>query len=281
MIVPKQTYIIPFKEKIRSLGPKEICENRYRCAVDVLRGGDGGEHGKILYKTILQKKTLGMDKLTILDIGTARGFSSIIMARALIDTGLDGKVYTVDIIDHHKKLCWHVQKQKDDEPLAEINITRFQIWNKWFKNESVKILPMTEKSLNVLEKWKYGMIDIAFLDGCHTYKSVKNELELLHPLLNRGGICILDDYHLGLNTIQIPFVNFLFRIVRKITGKNILSNFDFFIVKQKFFGIKKAVYEFMNQYHDQYTFEIIMMPSRIEGRQNDDYSLAVIKKIKN
>ena len=55
----------------------------------VLRGGDGGEHGVLLYKLIMEGAR-GGKPLVVLDVGTARGFSAITMARAMLDGELEG-----------------------------------------------------------------------------------------------------------------------------------------------------------------------------------------------
>jgi len=54
--------------------------NWHKKAVLYLRGGDGGEHGPILYNLVKTRKAK-----RILDIGTARGFSALYMAKALVD----------------------------------------------------------------------------------------------------------------------------------------------------------------------------------------------------
>ena len=44
---------------------------------------------------------------TIVETGTARGFSSICMSKALIDANTNGKIYTVDILPHDTKMYWN------------------------------------------------------------------------------------------------------------------------------------------------------------------------------
>ena len=63
----------------------------YRTAATVLRGGDGGEHGRLLYKLVLGMSSQRGGRLVVLDVGTARGFSAIAMARAMLDGELEGR----------------------------------------------------------------------------------------------------------------------------------------------------------------------------------------------
>ena len=104
-----------------------VPEEWYRTAARVLRGGDGGEHGLLLYKLVVGGRR-GEEPLVVLDVGTARGFSAITMARAMLDGELEGRVYSVDVIGHHEPLNWHGTKQDADEPLAGVEISRSEIW---------------------------------------------------------------------------------------------------------------------------------------------------------
>ena len=66
----------PLEHKLDELDAPEISAEWYRAAGRVLRGGDGGEHGLLLYKLIMEGAR-GDGTLVVLDVGTARGFSAI------------------------------------------------------------------------------------------------------------------------------------------------------------------------------------------------------------
>ena len=85
-----------------------IDEEFYIKIIEHLRGNDQREHGKILY--FLAKKHKARN---IYDAGTARGFSAVIMAKAIQDNDLTGKVYTYDNIPNDKKIAWHAKKQPE------------------------------------------------------------------------------------------------------------------------------------------------------------------------
>ena len=63
----------------------------------------------------------------------------MIMARALLDGTLGGRVYTIDVLGHDQPINWHSAtegKQDEDEPLASVEISRSEIWSRWFAEEA-------------------------------------------------------------------------------------------------------------------------------------------------
>ena len=65
---------------------------------------------------------------------------------------------------------------------------------KKFKN-NVKILQGYSK--NILSKMDLRIIDFVFLDGGHSYETVKNDLDLLTTNLKKNSIIICDDYNIN------------------------------------------------------------------------------------
>ena len=49
----------------------------------------------------------------------------------------------------------------------------------------------------ILKKVDMSKIDYVFLDGGHTYKTVKNDLECCLDVINANGIVMCDDYNFG------------------------------------------------------------------------------------
>ena len=291
LIISKGASVTPLERKLAELHTNDLSNDWYCRASRILRGGDGEEHGLLLYKLILQRLDCNRP-LVILDVGTARGFSSITMARALLDANQVGIIYTVDVIDHNEFRNWHSRragKQEDDEPLAEIVITRSEIWNKWFQDEAARITPIINESWRVLNDWNYGPIDVVFLDGDHTYGAVRKELSLLDSLMAPGGVIVLDDYHLGSSVVRIHsrFINGFIKIVVGPVFRKTWPSFgqrwrlgtdnEFMLVKQRYSGIRKAVREFLEEREDRWSLELISMPSRGDY-QGDDYSLALLTR---
>ena len=201
-MMPRGAFVTPLELKLSQLGATEVTSEWYRRARRVLRGGDGGEHGLLLYKLCRCIAERG-DPLVALDVGTARGFSALSIARAILDAGASGHVYTVDVVGHDEPREWHIAKQLDDELEGGPPMSRSQIWKRWFAEESAVVSPIAGRSLEVLKTWPHGPIDLAFIDGSHAYEDVSGELELLDPLMAEHCAIVLDDYHLGVVAARV------------------------------------------------------------------------------
>ena len=283
--------VTPLELKLSEIEANDMPESFYHRASRILRGGDGGEHGLLLYKLLTSKHSnCPRHPILSLDVGTARGFSAIAMARAILDADIQGRIYTVDIIDQHEPRNWHVAKQQSDEPLVGVQIARSKIWDQWYEEEAKVISPITGRSSEVLKSWNHGDIAFAFIDGDHRYHVVKADLEMLDTLMAEGGQIVLDDYHTGISATRIPLPSrianltsyYLERCLGKIGTKpaNILRSIfgndnEYIITRHKFYGIKRAIHEFLEERPDRWSLEIITMPARGDY-QGDDYSLALL-----
>ena len=94
---------------------------------------------------------------TIVEIGTNLGVGSISMALALKDNNIDGHIYTFEM---HQSLSSKAKCQANQ--LKVLDYIDFHVG----ESDSVK-------SLNLKE------IDLAFIDGNHTYEGVKKDFENL------------------------------------------------------------------------------------------------------
>ena len=134
----------------------DVDEEWHRRAVLYLRGGYGGEHGPFLYRLVF-----GMRPRTVLDIGTARGFSALYMAKAMVDAGIDGYVYTIDTKPHDEPLRWHSPKQFLD-PFKDREVSRREILSSFEEEIVGRVVFLTGRSSEVLRDWRYGKVDLAF-----------------------------------------------------------------------------------------------------------------------
>lgn len=287
-VVPNGVGVIALERKLVQLDCGYLPGDWYWLASRVLRGGDGGEHGKLLY-SLVTRLSCGNRSIVALDVGTARGFSAIAMARAIMETRFGGMVYTLDVVDHERVVGWHSKKHDAADPLANLTMARSEIWQRWFREEQKVIVPITGRSSDVLREWSFGRVDIAFLDGSHTYNDVMTELCLLDSLLDEGGVILLDDYHLGVSVARVRsravnligwtighVVGIVWPKIRGISPSLGASN-EYLLVKRRFHGIRKAVDEFMQQSFGRWSLEIVSMPSR-GNYQGDDYSLALLTR---
>ena len=285
-LIPEGASVTPLGRKLAELDAPEAPSDWYARAAGVLRGGDGGEHGLLLYKLTASLAERGHPPV-VLDVGTARGFSAIAMARAMMDAGLSGRVYTVDVVGHHEPVGWHSAKHDLGDPLAGVEMARSEIWDRWFPDEAAWVSLITGRSTDVLDGWRHGPIGLAFLDGSHAYEDVKGELAALDPLMAEHGTIVLDDYHPGVAAVRVRsrLLNAAAWAVGAVLGKawppagrlspRLGDGNEFALVRRRFHGVRKAVAEFLEERPGRWRLDIVSMPSRGEY-QGDDYSLAVL-----
>ncbi len=146
------------------------------------------QHGRILYaelsKYIQQRYK---DKLNVLETGTARGFSSVCMSKAIYDNNCDGRIHTIDIIPNNKKIYWNsISDTEGKKTRPEL----LKNWNKYIH----RIEFYTGNSVNVLQKINLDRVNFAFLDGSHNKKKVEIEFNWVEKRQLKNDIIIFDDY---------------------------------------------------------------------------------------
>ena len=107
--------------------------------------------------------------INILETGTARGFSSIMMAKILDKFNVDGKINTIDLVDKFDN-CIKVAQLGRKITINECVEEWKDLANKYIKFNKGN----SKKILNDLDK-KLDRINFAFLDGAHTHKDVLYE----------------------------------------------------------------------------------------------------------
>ena len=126
--------------------------------------------------------------INILETGTARGFSSICMAKILEMHDISGNIYTMDMIDLWENCLKAKQLNR--------SITTNEVVEEWkdivekyihfIKGDSSKKLIELDSSLN--------RIHFAFLDGAHSYDKLMEELLYVEKKQLSGDVIICDDY---------------------------------------------------------------------------------------
>ena len=288
LVLPKDAAVVGLEDRLARIDTAELSDDWYRRAVTVLRGGDGGEHGKLLYKLALAVLPAQPDAIT-LDVGTARGFSALVMARAMQDAKLIGTVYTVDTVGHSESVNWHIEKHSQDDPLVGLSISRREIWDRWYRDGSSAVVVAKGRSVELLSSWKHGPIGVAFLDGSHSYEDVRQELALLDGLMVETGVILLDDYHLGevVGRIRSRALNLLAWLIGQATGwvskrfralaPRLGQATEYRLVKQRFSGVKRAVDEFMESGDGCWSMEAVAMPRR-GTYQGEDYCTVILSR---
>ena len=150
-------------------------------------------HGKVLYSSLreyISKNQTNLENIVILETGTARGFSSLCMAKALNDSNKSGSILTFDVLPHTKKIYWNCVTDH-----LEGAITRQKLLEPW-KNLIEKYIFFYQGYSNIeLKKIGLERINFAFLDGAHTYEDVLFEFKIIEKHQEKGDIIVLDDYN--------------------------------------------------------------------------------------
>ena len=141
------------------------------------------------------KKKNNFETINIFETGTARGFSSVCMSKALIDSGFIGKIDTIDIIPHTKKIYWNSISDIEGKK------NRMELLINW-KNEVKNINFIEGLTSKVLKNFPDKKINFAFLDAQHDMESVLDEYNFLKDRQQKGDIIIFDDVSSNFNEIR-------------------------------------------------------------------------------
>lgn len=146
------------------------------------------QHGRLLYAlTRARIASLGgTPHFSILETGTSAGFSSLCLAKALVDGAASGHVITIDALEHDRKQYWNKFGDEDGQR------TRRELLAGW-KEESERIIFLAGFSSRVLSKVGIQRIHLAFLDGSHFSENVLEEYEFVKRHQVPGDLIIFDD----------------------------------------------------------------------------------------
>jgi len=179
-------------------------------------------HGYLLYATIRQylDNNKEIKSMNILETGTARGFSSLVMAKALADSKRTGKILTIDILPPCKPIYWNCIHD------LQGRTTRLQLLKKWNKLVEQYVIFLQGYSDVILKQIEMSRIHIAFLDGAHDYLTVKNELIYTSSHQAKGDVIVCDDYTKNQYPALVKAVNefishgdYTYKIYRSSSGR--------------------------------------------------------------
>ncbi len=146
-------------------------------------------HGRVLYAALRRMIDQNApQRITIVETGTARGFSAVCMAKALADSRVPGTLVTFDVLPHHVPMYWNCI---DD---TEGPKSRAQLLGPWHDLLEGTCVFHRGDSLIELPKLKVSRINLAFLDGVHTYEYVMGEFHLIAAAQREGDVVVFDDY---------------------------------------------------------------------------------------
>lgn len=164
------------------------------------------ERGILLYSLIAKYKPRN-----VLEIGTAKGYSTLCMAWAMHDHNIPGTIYTID-----PTLDTKFEIKIDDE----INIlSTSQLWNKVASDKWLsKIKPLSGYSGAIMDKYKFPKIDFAYIDGHHVFEAVEHDFYAFLNISSNNFRILFDDYALSDG-------------VTKLVDDDVSKNFDGVLIK--------------------------------------------------
>jgi len=147
------------------------------------------QHGFILYKALMNYTINSkLQQLKIVEIGTAKGFSALCMAKALEDLNINGMINTIDILDHERPIYWNSIKDHERKmSRKELLLGYSELCDKYIQY-------ICGKSETELTKLMKERIHFAFIDGEHYYENVKYDGEMIAKMQVSGDIIVFDDY---------------------------------------------------------------------------------------
>ena len=123
---------------------------------------------------------------TLVEVGVWEGVNAMLLRRLFPEASfylIDSWEPTLNYLKHGHPVC------KDPEKYEEA----FQKTQKQFKNDpKVTILRKTSKEGSLVLP---DELDLVFLDACHQYSSVKEDITLWEKKVRAGGILSGHDYH--------------------------------------------------------------------------------------
>jgi hypothetical protein len=120
----------------------------------------------------------------IVEVGVAEAKSTDWLCRGAKLRG--GKVYGYDLWDTHglnNQFEHWSSKEKCEAYLQSKGHTNFEL---------TKINSRTPEFAELI-KTKHPSIDLAYIDGCHSYDGIKNDFDVIYPLLSESGVIVFHD----------------------------------------------------------------------------------------
>ena len=148
-------------------------------------------HGRLLYSGLRQYiRASGETSPTILETGTARGFSAMCLGKAMMDEGVGGKVVSLDLLPDDAEIFWNCIADCDGKKK-----TRRELLAPYKELADRYLICMSGDSGLQLERLGIGRVHFANLDGAHIYENVIAEATFVAKRQKKGDVIFFDDYN--------------------------------------------------------------------------------------
>ena len=175
------------------------------------------ERGMLLYALITKIKPK-----TVLEIGTAEGYSTLCMAWAMTENKIEGKIFTVDPKSHQQAIERRIKINENDEPINMI-LSTDELWNKFASQEWIdKIEVITGYSGEVLRSKQFPEIEFCYIEGSHAYEAVKHDFFAVLKLVSEKFCFLFNTYVPEVNGYVPKKTNG----VKKVVDEEIMNIFE-------------------------------------------------------
>ena len=155
------------------------------------------ERGRLLYALVAKNKPK-----TILEIGTAEGYSTLCMAWAMSDYNIPGKIYTIDYQSHTKPVerIHYFNKDKSKTFFC----SRKQLWEKVSNPKWIDKIDIKEGYAGeVLSNTTFPKIDMAYIDGNHFYEAARHDFFATLQITSKKFKILFDDYYSDFDPLSL------------------------------------------------------------------------------
>ena len=168
------------------------------------------QHGRILYSFMRDYLSNNNDDyINVFETGTARGFSSLCLSKAINDSNRNGTIITLDVIPHQTKLYWNCIDDNEGKK------TRAELISYWAK-EIENIIFLEGSTVELIKKLHIERINFSFLDAQHEEYEVMHEYNYVKERQIKGDMIIFDDYTPGI-------FNGVVNAISKIKNENLYN----------------------------------------------------------
>ena len=172
------------------------------------------ERGMLLYGLIAKNRPK-----TVLEIGTAEGFSALCMAWSMIENDIQGKIFTIDPKKHEEKFDRVIFT--NDKRIIKEKLSTKDIWQKYAKKEWIdRIEVFSGFSHDVFMENVFPEVEFVYIDGSHVYEAVKSDFFSTLKIVSDKFQILFDDY--------IPNVS---EGIKKVIDEEVEGKFDTTLIK--------------------------------------------------